>query len=131
MKYFIRVTLIIIGTMSLILGIIGIFLPLLPTTPFLLLTASCYVRGSEKLYNRLINNKYIGVYIKNYKEGKGIPKKTKIYGLTLVWTTILFSVVFVIPLLLVKLLLLAIASAVTIHIIKIKTLEVQDESDIQ
>jgi broad specificity phosphatase PhoE/uncharacterized membrane protein YbaN (DUF454 family) len=121
MKSIIKVILIVIGTVSLILGIMGIVLPLLPTTPFLLLSAACYLRGSEKLYTLLISNKYVGKYISDYREGRGIPKRAKIYALILLWSTIGFSVIFVIPLLWVKVLLVAIAVAVTIHISNIKT----------
>ena len=67
-----KVFLNIVGTISLVLGIIGIFIPLLPTTPFLLLSAVAYFRGSERLYNLLINHKYLGVYIRNYREHKAI-----------------------------------------------------------
>ena len=66
------------GTFFLVLGIIGIFIPLLPTTPFLLLAAACYIRGSKKFYYWLIKNKWFGKYIKNYQEGRGVPLKVKI-----------------------------------------------------
>ena len=62
----IKTILIILGTVSLILGVTGIFIPGLPTTPFLLLTAGLYLRSSKKLYKRLISNQYIGCYIDNY-----------------------------------------------------------------
>lgn len=120
MKGIIKIILIVIGTISLVLGILGIILPLLPTTPFLLLSAACYIRGSERLYKLLISNKYVGEYIRDYREGRGIPKKTKIYALVLLWSTIGFSVFFVIPLLWVKLLVVTIAGTVTVHIYNIK-----------
>ena len=66
------------GTFFVGLGIIGIFLPLLPTTPFLLLAAACYARSSKRFYNWLLNNKWFGNYIKNYRERKGIPLQIKI-----------------------------------------------------
>ena len=69
---------ILFGTLSLILGIIGIFLPLLPTTPFLLLTAALYVRSSPRLYNWLLHQKYLGNYIRNFRENKAIPLRAKI-----------------------------------------------------
>ena len=68
----IRGLLILGGSVSTFLGIAGIFLPLLPTTPFLLLASWCFVRSSDKLHYKLMNNKYLGPFIKNYKEKKGI-----------------------------------------------------------
>ena len=74
-----RWALIIIGSFFTGLGILGLFLPLLPTTPFLLLAAACYIRSSERFYNWLINNKWLGNYIKNYLEGKGVSLKAKVF----------------------------------------------------
>ena len=67
------------GTIFIGIGIIGIFIPILPTTPFLLLAAACYARSSTRFYDWLINNKLIGAYIKNYREGRGIPLKIKVF----------------------------------------------------
>ena len=113
---------IIAGSISLALGIIGIFLPLLPTTPFLLLTAACYARGSSRLHNWLLNNKMFGKYIKDYREGKGIPARSKVFALTLLWLTIGFSIFFVIPILIVRIILLVIAVLVSIYILSLPTL---------
>lgn len=113
--------LIIAGIFFLVLGIIGIFLPILPTTPFLLLAAACFARSSKRFYNWLINNKWIGAYIKNYREGKGVPLKIKIFTISLLWFTILFSVFLIIYNLWVKTVLIIIAIGVTIHILTIKT----------
>ncbi|UCD13738.1 MAG: YbaN family protein [Thermoplasmatales archaeon] len=117
----IRWVLITAGTIFLGLGILGIFLPILPTTPFLLLAAACYARSSEKFYNWLINNKWFGSYIKNYREGKGVPLKIKVYTISLLWITILFSAFFIVRILWVKVLLILIAVGVTIHVLTIKT----------
>ena len=68
-----KIVLVIVETVSVVLGIVGIFLPFLPTAPFLLLAAACYVKASPKLYSWLINNKYLGNYIRNYKEGSFPP----------------------------------------------------------
>lgn len=113
---------IIAGSISLSLGIVGIFLPLLPTTPFLLLTAACYARGSSRLHNWLLNNKLFGKYIRNYREGKGIPARSKGLALTLLWLTIGFSIFYVIPILIVQIILLTIATLVSIYIISLPTL---------
>ena len=80
MKYL----LIILGSLSLALGVIGIFLPVLPTTPFLLLSAALYVRSSEKLYQWLINQKYLGTYIRNFREHHAIPLRAKIISITMI-----------------------------------------------
>ena len=113
--------LIISGTIFLSLGVIGIIIPILPTTPFLLLAAACYARSSKRFYDRLINNKWFGLYIKNYREGKGIPFKVKMLIISILWITILFSIFFIIDIFWVKILLAAIALGVTIHILTVKT----------
>ena len=105
------------------LGIIGIFLPLLPTTPFLLLAAACYARGSKKFYSWLLNNRWFGNYIKNYREGKGIPLKIKVLSISLLWATIGYSTVFVVDILLVRVALVLIAIGVTAHVLSIRTLQ--------
>jgi len=117
----IRWVLIAAGTIFLGLGILGIFLPILPTTPFLLLAAACYARSSKRFYNWLINNKWFGSYIKNYQEGKGVPLKVKVYTISLLWITILFSAFFIVHILWLKVLLILIAVGVTIHVLTIKT----------
>ena len=97
-------------------------MPVLPTTPFLLLAAACYIRSSERFYNWLINNKWLGNYIKNYLEGKGVPLKVKVLSISLLWITIGYSVVFVVNIFLFKVILILIAIGVTIHIQSIRTL---------
>ena len=111
------------GTLFLIFGIIGIFVPLIPTTPFLLLAAACYARGSNRFYQWLINNKWFGTYIKNYQEGRGISLSAKIITITFLWITITFSTIIMISSFLVQIVLVIIAIGVTIHILTIKTLK--------
>lgn len=120
---FVRALWIMAGTVSLALGIIGIILPLLPTTPFLLLAAYCYVRGSERMHTWLLNNKWFGEYIRNYQEKRGIPLKIKIWTIGFLWITITISIVFFIEILWIRIILLVIASAVTYHIATFKTLK--------
>lgn len=110
-----------VGSLSVGLGVIGIFIPLLPTTPFLLLASACYFRSSEKHYQWLLSNRLFGSYIKNYQEGKGVPFKLKIFIILLLWLTIGYSVFFIVSSLLLKAVLIIIAIAVTIHIFIIKT----------
>jgi uncharacterized membrane protein YbaN (DUF454 family) len=109
------------GTIFVGLGILGIFIPILPTTPFLLLAAACYARSSKKFYDWLINNKLIGIYITNYREGRGFPLKVKFFTISLLWITILFSVLFLLDIFWIKIILIIIAIGVTIHILTIKT----------
>jgi uncharacterized membrane protein YbaN (DUF454 family) len=118
-----KILLIVSGTFFLLLGLIGIFIPILPTTPFLLLAASCYARGSKKFYNWLINNKFLGKYIKNYREGRGISLKIKIITISILWITILFSTFLIVTNLLLQIILLIIAIFVTIHLLTIKTMK--------
>ena len=118
-----RWILIIIGSFFTGLGILGIFLPLLPTTPFLLLAAACYIRSSERFYNWLMNNKWLGNYIKNYLEGKGVSLKSKVLSISLLWITIGYSVVFVVNIFPIRVILILIAIGVTIHLLSIRTLK--------
>ncbi len=104
------------------LGILGVIIPILPTTPFLLLAASCYAKSSEKLYRWLLGNKWLGKYIKNYREGKGLPFKLKIICVSLLWLTIAYTVFYVTQLILLRVVVITIAVGVTLYIFSIKTL---------
>jgi uncharacterized membrane protein YbaN (DUF454 family) len=106
------------GTLCVGLGLAGIFLPLLPTTPFLLLAAICYAGSSPRFYDWLMNNRWFGRYIKNYREGKGLTLMTKIVSLASLWITIGYSAAFVMPWLSGKLALIVIALGVTAHILR-------------
>lgn len=105
------------------LGVIGIILPLLPTTPFLLLSASCYAKSSDKLYQWLIENRWFGKYIKSIRRGEGIPLRVKITAISMLWLTIGFSVLFVIEMLLVRIVLIVIAVGVTWHIVSYRNVK--------
>lgn len=121
-KGVIKIFLIIIGITSTVIAVIGIFIPLIPTTPLLLLAAYCFARSSQKFYLWLINNRFCGVYLRNYREGKGISLKHKVLILILLWLTIGFSI-FLVTNIILKSLLLLIAVAVSIHLINLKTLK--------
>jgi uncharacterized membrane protein YbaN (DUF454 family) len=103
-----KVLYIILGSFSIFLGILGIIIPGLPTTPFMLLGAWFYLRSSEKLYNKLIKNKFLGKYIRKYYDNKAISLKTKIYSIVLMWIMISISVIFFIKILSVKIIVLLI-----------------------
>ena len=111
------------GTISLGLGAVGVFLPILPTTPFLLLSAACYYKGSERMHRWLLSNKLFGSYIRNYKEGKGISQMGKILTLFLLWITISYSAFFIVNNSIVQIVLFTIAIGVTVHIITLPTLK--------
>jgi uncharacterized protein len=108
-----------LGTVSLGVGIIGIFLPLIPTTPFLLLSAACYARSSNRFYTWLLTNKLFGSYITDYREGRGIPRKAKLVTLAILWLTISLSWLSL-DSIWVHLVLITVAIGVTIHIITIR-----------
>lgn len=110
---------VIAGTFFVGLGILGIFLPIVPTTPFFLLAAACYARSSQRFYNWLLNNRWFGNYIRDYREGKGIPLKVKVLTISLLWITIGCSVTFAVHTFILRIILILIAIGVTIHILAI------------
>lgn len=124
-----RVIWVLLGLISLSLGLAGIFIPFLPTTPFLLLSAGLFVKGSDRLYIWLINHKNFGGYIQNFREYKAIPKLTKIFVVGTLWSSILLSVFFFTSSLPVRIILLMIGTGVTIHILHYKTLENSEKSE--
>ena len=120
MKYI----LIVAGTVAAGLGILGIFLPLLPTTPFLLLATACYAKSSPRLSEKLMNNKYLGQYLRDYKEKQGIRRSIKTRILIVLWLSLGASAVWSIfknPW--ISIILLCVGIFVTIHIRSIKTLD--------
>ena len=119
----IKLLLIIAGTIFVGLGVIGIFLPVIPATPFLLLAAACYARSSRRFYCWLLNNRWFGVYIKNYRQKKGMSLKIKILTVALLWLTILISVIFAIQSLALRIVLIIIAIGVSVHLLSLKTLK--------
>jgi uncharacterized membrane protein YbaN (DUF454 family) len=121
MKKIKRILLTACGTACVALGVAGIFLPVLPTTPFLLLAAFCYARSSKPFYEWLVTNRWCGTYISNYREGRGITRRHKTYTLLLLWLTIGSTAVLAMPQWHGRMFLLGIAAAVTIHVLKIKT----------
>jgi len=116
-----RLAMVLAGSAFLALGIIGIFLPLLPTTPFLLLAAACYFRSSQRFYNWLINNKLLGKYIRNYRDGNGISLNVKIFTISLLWITIGCSALFAVDALFVRIILIIIAIGVTVHVLSVRS----------
>jgi len=110
------------GILCVGLATAGIFLPILPTTPFLMLAAACFVRSSDRFYRWLIGHRLFGRYIKYYREYRAITVQSKILTLALLWATIgytAFAVVHSVPL---RVLLFLIATGVTVHVLRLKTL---------
>jgi uncharacterized membrane protein YbaN (DUF454 family) len=108
------------GTLCTGLGIVGIFVPILPTTPFLLLAAACYMRSSERFYRWLTNNRVFGAYVRNYIEGRGMPMRIKVLTILLLWLTIGLSVTFAVQNSVTRIILISIAVGVTVHIVLIR-----------
>jgi len=110
------------GVMCIALGVIGIVLPVLPTTPFLLLAAFLFYRSSEKFHNRLLNSKFLGEYIRNYMEYRAIKRSIKILAIAVLWTTLIISVI-LIDNIYIRIFLSVVGLAATSHILLVKTLE--------
>jgi len=81
-----------LGLCAVLLGILGIFLPLLPTTPFLLLASACFARGSPRLHGWLLSHRLFGPYLRDFEEGKGIPRKAKILAMVMMWTSLVYAI---------------------------------------
>jgi uncharacterized membrane protein YbaN (DUF454 family) len=121
----IRYVLLVAGSISLAIGVIGIFIPVLPTTPLLLITAYCYLRSSKRMYNWLIHHRILGIYIYNYLEHKAVPRKTKIGAIVFLWLTLIISIL-LIGNWYVRTILMVVGICVSIHLFTLKTLERKD-----
>ena len=113
--------LILAGSISLVLGIIGIVIPVLPTTPFLLLASFCYLRSSKRLYDWMLNNRVFGSYLYNYITYRAIKKSVKVVTLIVLWITLTVSIVLVTNVYL-RIFLVAVGVGVSIHVLSLKTL---------
>ena len=122
-----KTLLIVAGTTCVALGALGVVLPVLPTTPFLLLAAACYARSSRRFHDWLVGDHLLGHYIRTYRERRGIPLRSKVLTLTMMWASIGASAIYAVDLWPVRLLLLAIGAGVTYHIARFPTLRGKDE----
>ena len=111
-----------LGLLSLGLGILGIFLPVLPTTPLLLLAAALFLRSSRPLYDWLLNHPRLGPYIRNFMEHKAIPLRVKVISVSMVWITLVYCAVAVADHWAFRLFFIALVAAITAHILSYKTL---------
>ncbi len=119
---------VIVGTIAIGIGVVGIIVPVLPTTPFLLLAAICYMRGSQRLYNALLCNRFIGSYVRNYLEGRGMSRKMKVWTLSLLWVAIVCTAALATDSLIIRIILVVVLTGVTIHILTVKTAKKNMES---
>ena len=115
-----KFVLIVCGSLAVALGVIGIFVPLMPTTVFLLLAAACYARSSARFYDRLLNNRWLGGYIRNSREGRGMTRRQKASTLALLWLGIGASAAWSVEAWWIRALLLLIAASVTVHVARLK-----------
>lgn len=121
-----RIFLIIAGSITLGLGVLGIFLPMLPTTPFLLLSAAAWLKASPKLYAWLLNHRVFGEYIRNYREHRAIPLRAKVVSVSLIWLTIGYCIFAVVDRWWwAQVLMALLAAAISWHILSFKTLKKQ------
>lgn len=116
-----RVLFTILGSLCVALAVIGMVIPVLPTTPFLLLAAYFYARSSQRFYTWLITNRWFGEYIRKYREGRGLPLRHKVITIALLWLSIGSAAIFAVSSWWMRVILLVIALGVTLHLAKIKT----------
>lgn len=124
-----KALLIFFGTVCVGLGVMGMFLPLMPTTVFLLMAAYCYSRSSDKFHDWLLNNRWLGKYIKNYKSGQGISIRQKVTTIAILWASIGFSIWFVGAAFWPTLFLAAVLIGVTLHLVLIKTYRPEETAE--
>ena len=110
------------GVLAVGLGIVGILLPLLPTTPFLLLAAACFARSSDRHYQWLTSHGWLGARIRNYHEQKATTRGVKVVTLTLLWGSIGYAAIAVADGWVLRAALLCVAAAVTLHVARLKVL---------
>lgn len=119
----VRLLLMCVGWLAVVLGVLGIFLPLLPTTPFLLLAAACFVRSSPAFYRWLLGHPRLGKYLHYYLSGSGMPMRAKIYTLLLIWSSMLLSAFVLSSSWIPKVILPLIGLAVSLYILRLPTLQ--------
>lgn len=110
-----------LGFVAVGLGVIGAFVPILPTTPFSLLAAACFAKTSDRFHTWLLSHRYLGEYIRNYRKRRGMSKVSKVTSLTMLWATIGYSVINAVVSPLAKCLLLIVALGVTTHVLALPT----------
>ena len=105
------------GTASVGIGVVGVFLPILPTTPFLLLAAYLFARSSERLYGLLLGNRFVGGYLRRYYEKRAMSRRHKTVTLALLWSVLLSTAGLVVGSWWVRGLLGVVGIGVTMHLL--------------
>mgnify|MGYP001212007398 FL=1 len=121
MSRFKRIILLSAGVLCVFIGVIGIFLPIIPTTPLLLLASACFYRSSERAHQWLINHKWFGKVIRDYQNGQGISFKTKLFAVSVIWISIGMTAVVVLSTSYLRVILLTIATVVSLYILSLPT----------
>lgn len=121
---FYRILWLIFGLIFLGIGMIGVVIPGLPTTIFMIIAVACFYRSSQRLYDWVINHKYFGEHVKNYREGRGMPKKAKFMAIGTMWIFVSISVLFGIPdhMLMIKVITILGAATGTGYVISLRTM---------
>ncbi|MCD4690683.1 YbaN family protein [bacterium] len=110
------------GVLAVVIGVAALLVPLFPTTPFLLLAAACFARSSDRFYDWLIGHRWFGSHIRNYREHHGTTKAVKVTSIAMIWCSIAFGSVFVARSWPLRAALALIATGVTVHLLRLKTL---------
>ena len=114
---------IVVGTIALVIGAIGLFLPVIPTTPLVILAAACYYRGSERLHNWSLSSRWIGDTVKNYQEVRGLTRDTKVRAISMMWAMTLISAWFFVINPVVRVAIICVVMGVTVYLVRLPTLE--------
>ena len=117
-----RAIYLIVGTVALVLGALGLFLPVLPTTPFVILAAACYLRSSKRMHAWILQSELFGETVENYQAGRGLKRDTKVRALVLMWATISISAFFFVNQFILRGTMLLVALGVTIYLLRLPTL---------
>ena len=114
-----RVFLTIVGLLSLMAGIVGIFVPIWPTTCFLLLSTACFSRSSDRLYRWMNTNSWFGGHVRQYRETGSVDSRVRILSLVSLWLSLLLSIALVKSSVWLLVALLAIGVAVSVHLLRL------------
>jgi uncharacterized membrane protein YbaN (DUF454 family) len=115
-----RAVLLMLGSMFFLVGLVGVAVPVLPTTPFLILAAVCYARSSVRCYRWLVTNRVFGRYLDDYLQGRGVSWRVKAAALVFLWAVISVSAMVFVNMLWLRVLLLVIALGVTVHVLMLR-----------
>ena len=121
-SYVTRMILIAIGWLSIVAGVIGLFLPLVPTVPLLLLAAACFARSSERFHRWLVEHDHLGPLVRDYLQGGGIPLRAKVTAIGMVWVSVPISAFFFVSILWVRVMLMVIATGITLYLLSLPSL---------